>query len=61
MLILLMTAFSGFAVSGYIINILDIAPGFGSILLGLVNTAGLLAGLICPILVDWITAEKVRF
>ncbi|XP_026464227.1 vesicular glutamate transporter 1-like [Ctenocephalides felis] len=48
-------AFSGFAISGYNVNHLDIAPRYASILMGLSNGIGTIAGLICPIAVDHIT------
>lgn len=52
-------AFSGFAISGYNVNHLDIAPRYASILMGLSNGIGTIAGLICPIAVDHITRAGV--
>lgn len=54
-------AFSGFAISGYNVNHLDIAPRYASILMGLSNGIGTVAGLICPIAIDHITQDKVIY
>ncbi|XP_077287741.1 vesicular glutamate transporter [Arctopsyche grandis] len=51
-------AFSGFAISGYNVNHLDIAPRYASILMGMSNGIGTIAGLICPIAIDNITSDK---
>lgn len=51
--------FSGFAISGYNVNHLDIAPRYASILMGLSNGIGTLAGIICPIVIDMLTDDKV--
>lgn len=53
-------AFSGFAISGFNVNHLDIAPRYASILMGLSNGIGSIAGCICPYIVDMILMEKVR-
>jgi MFS transporter, ACS family, solute carrier family 17 (sodium-dependent inorganic phosphate cotransporter), member 6/7/8 len=53
-------AFSGFAISGYNVNHLDIAPRYASILMGLSNGIGTIAGFLVPIVIDYITQEKVR-
>ncbi|XP_013112212.1 vesicular glutamate transporter 1 [Stomoxys calcitrans] len=45
-------AFSGFAISGYNVNHLDIAPRYASILMGLSNGIGTLAGIIVPYALD---------
>lgn len=52
-------AFSGFAISGYNVNHLDIAPRYASILMGMSNGIGTIAGLICPIAIDHITKDQV--
>lgn len=52
-------AFSGFAISGYNVNHLDIAPRYASILMGMSNGIGTIAGLIVPIAIDHITHEQV--
>lgn len=52
-------AFSGFAISGYNVNHLDIAPRYASILMGLSNGIGTIAGLICPIAIDHLTRGQV--
>lgn len=54
-------AFSGFAISGYNVNHLDIAPRYASILMGLSNGIGTLAGIFCPIAIDFLTENKVRY
>nr|NP_001122357.1 vesicular glutamate transporter [Ciona intestinalis]BAF81885.1 vesicular glutamate transporter [Ciona intestinalis] len=52
--------FSGFAISGFNVNHLDIAPRYASILMGLSNGAGTLSGMICPLLVSYITRTKTE-
>lgn len=52
-------AFSGFAISGYNVNHLDIAPRYASILMGMSNGIGTIAGLLCPIAIDYITEDRV--
>lgn len=52
-------AFSGFAISGFNVNHLDIAPRYASILMGMSNGIGTIAGLICPIAIDNITKHHV--
>lgn len=52
-------AFSGFAISGYNVNHLDIAPRYASILMGLSNGIGTLAGIFCPIAIDFLTKDVV--
>lgn len=54
-------AFSGFAISGYNVNHLDIAPRYASILMGISNGIGTVAGLICPIAIDHIVEDKVIY
>lgn len=51
-------AFSGFAISGFNVNHLDIAPRYASILMGISNGIGTIAGCICPYVVHLITAEN---
>ncbi|CAB3380348.1 Hypothetical predicted protein [Cloeon dipterum] len=53
-------AFSGFAISGYNVNHLDIAPRYASILMGMSNGIGTIAGLICPIVIDHVTSDHSR-
>ncbi|XP_055385994.1 vesicular glutamate transporter 1 [Condylostylus longicornis] len=45
-------AFSGFAISGYNVNHLDIAPRYASILMGLSNGIGTFAGVIVPYAIE---------
>ena len=52
-------ACSGFAISGFNVNHLDIAPRYASILMGLSNGIGTIAGLFVPIFVDHVTENKV--
>ena len=54
-------ACSGFAISGFNVNHLDIAPRYASILMGMSNGVGTIAGLLVPIFVDHITEKKVGF
>ncbi|CAG4990074.1 unnamed protein product [Parnassius apollo] len=51
-------ACSGFAISGYNVNHLDIAPRYASILMGLSNGIGTIAGFIVPIVINNITKDK---
>jgi len=51
---------NGFAESGFLINHLDIAPAFASVLLGVTNTAGTLSGIISPTLTGFIVQHHVR-
>ena len=48
-----------FNVSGFNVNHLDIAPRYASILMGMSNGIGTIAGLICPIVIDNITQDHV--
>ncbi|CAK9296156.1 unnamed protein product [Gordionus sp. m RMFG-2023] len=54
----LAVGFSGFAISGFNVNHLDIAPKYASILMGISNGIGTLAGMICPIVVEKITKHE---
>ncbi|XP_022672843.1 vesicular glutamate transporter 1-like [Varroa destructor] len=56
--LILAVGFSGFAISGFNVNHLDIAPRYASILMGLSNGVGTIAGMMCPIVVEWITDRK---
>lgn len=51
-------ACSGFAISGYNVNHLDIAPQYASILMGVSNGIGTMAGFILPPVVDYIIADN---
>lgn len=51
-------AFSGFAISGFNVNHLDIAPRFASILMGLSNGIGTIAGGLLPHVMHAIVPEK---
>lgn len=53
-------AFSGFAISGYNVNHLDIAPRYASILMGMSNGIGTIAGILCPAAIDHLTANSVN-
>lgn len=53
-------ACSGFAISGFNVNHLDIAPRYASILMGMSNGIGTIAGLLVPFFVDNITEKKVQ-
>jgi len=54
-------AFSGFAISGYNVNHLDIAPRYASILMGLSNGIGTLAGIIVPYALDGLIQRNVSW
>lgn len=45
--------------AGFNVNHLDIAPRYASILMGMSNGVGTLAGMICPIVTELITKHKV--
>ncbi|XP_050541760.1 vesicular glutamate transporter 1 [Daktulosphaira vitifoliae] len=53
-------AFSGFAISGFNVNHLDIAPKYASILMGISNGIGTIAGLLCPITINLIIIHKTK-
>ncbi|CAD5215674.1 unnamed protein product [Bursaphelenchus okinawaensis] len=48
---------SGFAISGFNVNHLDIAPRYAAILMGFSNGIGTLAGLACPFVTETLTAK----
>uniref|UniRef100_A0A4W5KW26 Solute carrier family 17 member 7 n=1 Tax=Hucho hucho TaxID=62062 RepID=A0A4W5KW26_9TELE len=50
--------FSGFAISGFNVNHLDIAPRYASILMGISNGVGTLSGMVCPLIVGAMTKHK---
>lgn len=58
--LVLAVGFSGFAISGYNVNHLDIAPRYASILMGISNGVGTLSGMICPSVVETLTKLKTR-
>jgi len=45
---------------GFNVNHLDIAPRYAGILMGISNGVGTLSGMLCPIVVQYITKDKVR-
>ncbi|OAF66566.1 hypothetical protein A3Q56_05708 [Intoshia linei] len=47
--------FSGFAISGYNVNHLDIAPVYASIIMGISNAFGTISGILCPIITEEMT------
>ncbi|CAI9734016.1 vesicular glutamate transporter 1-like isoform X2 [Octopus vulgaris] len=51
----LAVGFSGFAISGFNVNHLDIAPRYASILMGLSNGVGTLSGMLCPPITEMLT------
>ncbi|KAK3576150.1 hypothetical protein CHS0354_016309 [Potamilus streckersoni] len=54
----LAVGFSGFAISGFNVNHLDIAPRHASILMGFSNGFGTIAGMLCPIVTEKLTANS---
>nr|CAG4643163.1 EOG090X04X8 [Ilyocryptus agilis] len=58
--LVLAVGFSGFAISGFNVNHLDIAPRYASILMGISNGVGTLSGMFCPIVVESLTKEAKR-
>lgn len=57
----LAVGFSGFAISGFNVNHLDIAPRYASILMGISNGFGTLAGMLCPVVVQEVTSDKKNY
>ncbi|KAM9510570.1 LOW QUALITY PROTEIN: vesicular glutamate transporter 1-like, partial [Guaruba guarouba] len=49
-----------FAISGFNVNHLDIAPRYASVLMGLSNGVGTLSGMVCPLIVGALTRHKTR-
>ncbi|XP_063293428.1 vesicular glutamate transporter 2 [Pelobates fuscus] len=58
--LILAVGFSGFAISGFNVNHLDIAPRYASILMGISNGVGTLSGMVCPLIVGAMTKNKSR-
>ncbi|OCT87624.1 vesicular glutamate transporter 3 [Xenopus laevis] len=58
--LVLAVGFSGFAISGFNVNHLDIAPRYASILMGISNGVGTLSGMVCPLIVGAMTIHKTR-
>uniref|UniRef100_A0A2K5K551 Major facilitator superfamily (MFS) profile domain-containing protein n=1 Tax=Colobus angolensis palliatus TaxID=336983 RepID=A0A2K5K551_COLAP len=58
--LVLAVGFSGFAISGFNVNHLDIAPRYASILMGISNGVGTLSGMVCPLIVGAMTRHKTR-
>ncbi|MBN3300923.1 VGL2A protein, partial [Amia calva] len=58
--LVLAVGFSGFAISGFNVNHLDIAPRYASILMGISNGVGTLSGMVCPLIVGAMTKHKSR-
>ncbi|XP_022237814.1 vesicular glutamate transporter 1-like [Limulus polyphemus] len=56
--LIIAVGFSGFAISGFNVNHLDIAPRYASILMGMSNGFGTLSGMICPIVVETLTKHS---
>lgn len=52
-------AASGLMHSGYNVNMLDIAPRYACIIMGLTNTVGTITGFLSPMMVGFITVNKV--
>lgn len=47
--------------AGFNVNHLDIAPRYASILMGMSNGVGTLAGMFCPIVTEMMTKHEVRY
>lgn len=47
------------AFPAYTVNMLDIGPRYSSIIMGVCNTVGTTAGFVSPIIVGFITQDKV--
>ncbi len=44
---------------GFNVNHLDLAPRYASILMGISNGVGTLAGMLCPVAVEFLTKKGV--
>lgn len=53
-------ALSGLLHSGYEVNVLDIAPCLSGVVMGISNTAGTTTGFLSPLLVGYMTENKLR-
>jgi len=51
-------AASGLMHSGYNVNMLDIAPRYACVIMGLTNTVGTITGFLSPMMVGYITVNK---
>ena len=51
---------NGFSETGFLVNHLDIAPAFASVLLGVTNTAATMSGIISPTLTGLLVQHHVR-
>jgi len=52
--------FKSFVINqGFNVNHLDIAPRYASILMGISNGCGTLAGMLCPVVVEYLTKKGV--
>ena len=49
------------AFPAYTVNMLDIAPRYSSIIMGVCNTVGTTAGFVSPTIVGFIAQDKVGF
>ena len=50
----------GLAWAGFAVNHLDIAPRYASILFGITNTSATIPGILSPLVVGYITQDKVN-
>ncbi|VDK62814.1 unnamed protein product [Anisakis simplex] len=48
---------SGASYAGFVVNYLDIAPTFAGPLLGTGQTVSCIAGILCPIIIGWLTPQ----
>ena len=51
---------TGLNATGYAVNILDIAPRFAGVIIGISNVFGSMPGFISPMIVGYITTKNVR-
>lgn len=55
--LILAVGVSGFAITGFNVNHLDLAPRYASILMGMSNGVGTIAGIVCPVVVKELTKD----
>ena len=55
----LAVGFGGLAWSGFIVNHLDIAPRYASLLLGISNCFATIPGIVSPLIVGFVTVNEV--
>ncbi|KAG5892098.1 hypothetical protein JTB14_008069 [Gonioctena quinquepunctata] len=58
--LIMATGFGGTAITGFYVNILEVAPKYAAIILGFCNTIGSSPGIISPILAGYIVVDEMN-